>query len=202
MMQELADGCRNDLKWESRSNYTNFRSGSSYTTYKCVKNDTRVQKNYYGQKYYRKPINRDFGSNLITELTGNIGVGTTVMAVVSPGGVDGIVLGDTVTDNLDAPEVFTIGDLPTVVGFGSTSTVGFTTTLVGNIGLGSDRFVNVGIGTTLAAPIGSAVSFTGVLPAGTTITGIGTADTTVQFYDEPSGTTFKCYCNCSCIDSK
>ena len=130
----IADGCRNDLKWELQGTTTNFRSGSSYTTYKCVKDPSlRLQKNYYGQKYYRKPINRDFGSNLITELTGNIGVGTTVMAVVSSGGVDGIVLGDTITDNLDAPEVFTIGDLPTVVGFGSTTTVGFTTTLVGNI---------------------------------------------------------------------
>lgn len=185
----ISDGCRSDLKWEVVSTNTNFRSSTTYTTYKCVKNDTRVQTNYYGQKYYRKPLNRDFGSSLITELTGNVGLGSTVMAVVSAGGTEGINIGDTVTDNLDAPEVFTIGDLPTVVGFGSTSTVGFTTTLVGNIGLGSDRFVNVGIGTTLAAPIGSAVSFTGVLPAGTTITGIGTADTTVQFYDEPSGTT-------------
>ena len=185
----ISDGCRSDLKWEVVATNTNFRSSTTYTTYKCVKNDTRVQKNYYGQKYYRKPLNRDFGSSLITELTGNVGLGSTVLAVVSAGGTEGINIGDTVTDNLDAPEVFTIGDLPTVVGFGSTSTVGFTTTLVGNIGLGSDRFVNVGIGTTLAAPIGSAVSFTGVLPAGTTITGIGTADTTVQFYDEPSGTT-------------
>ena len=184
----IADGCRNDLKWEIQGTTTNFRSGSSYTTYKCVKDPSlRRQKNYYGQKYYRKPINRDFGSNLITELTGNIGVGTTVMAVVSSGGVDGIVLGDTITDNLDAPEVFTIGDLPTVVGFGSTTTVGFTTTLVGNIGVGSDRFVNVGIGTTLAAPIGSAVSFTNILPEDTTVIGIGTADTVVQFYDEPTG---------------
>ncbi len=185
----ISDGCRSDLKWEVVSTNTNFRSSTTYTTYKCVKNDTRVQTNYYGQKYYRKPLNRDFGSSLITELTGNVGLGSTVMAVVSAGGTEGINIGDTVTDNLDAPEVFTIGDLPTVVGFGSTSTVGFTTTLVGNIGLGSDRFVNVGIGTTLAAPIGSAVSFTGVLPVGTIITGIGTADTTVQFYDEPSGAT-------------
>lgn len=184
----ISDGCRSDLRWEVESTNTNSRSGSFYTTYRCVKNNTRVQQNYYGQKYYRKPLNRDFGSSLITELTGNIGIGSTVLAVVSAGGTEGINIGDTVTDNLDGPEVFTIGDLPTVVGFGSTSTVGFTTTLVGNIGLGSDRFVNVGIGTTLAAPIGSAVSFTGVLPAGTTITGIGTADTTVEFYDEPSGT--------------
>ena len=183
----ISDGCRSDLRWEVVSTNTNFRSGSSYTTYKCVKNNTRVQKNYYGQKYYRKPLNRDFGSSLITELTGNIGIGSTVLAVVSAGGTEGIKLGDTVTDNLDGPEVFTIGDLPTVVGFGSTSAIGFTTTLVGNIGVGSDRFVNVGIGTTLAAPIGSAVSFTGVLPAGTTVIGIGTADTTVEFYDEPTG---------------
>ena len=42
MMQGLADGCRNDLKWESQSTNTNFRSGSSYTTYKCVKDPSLV----------------------------------------------------------------------------------------------------------------------------------------------------------------
>jgi hypothetical protein len=186
----IANGCRNDLRWEIVASNTNFRTSTSYTTYKCVKDSSlRQQKNYYGQKYYRKPLNRDFGSNLITELTGNIGVSSNILAVVSAGGTEGINIGDTVTDNLDAPEIFLLGQLPTVVGFVSTSTVGFTTTLVGNIGVGSDRFVNVGIGTTLAAPIGSAVSFTGVLPEGTTVIGIGTADTTVEFYDEPSGTT-------------
>lgn len=186
----ISNGCRNQLKWVLTETGTNFRSGNSYSTYTCVKDPSlRQQKNYYGQKYYRKPINRDFGSNLIAEVTGNIGVGSDIIAVVSTGGTEGINIGDTVTDNLDAPEIFLLGQLPTVVGFGSTSTVGFTTTLVGNIGVGSDRFVNVGIGTTLAAPIGSAVSFTGVLPEGTTVIGIGTADTTVEFYDEPSGTT-------------
>ena len=182
----ISNGCRNDLKWEIVASGTNFRTSTSYTTYKCVKDSSlRQQQNYYGQKYYRKPLNRDFGSNLIAELTGNIGVSSNILAVVSAGGTEGINIGDTVTDNLDGPTVFTLGNLPTVVGFGSTSTVGFTTTLVGNIGLGSDRFVNVGIGTTLAAPIGSSVSFTGVLPEGTTIIGIGTADTVVEFYDEP-----------------
>ena len=186
----ISNGCRNDLKWEIVASGTNFRTSTSYTTYKCVKDSSlRQQQNYYGQKYYRKPLNRDFGSNLIAELTGNIGVSSNILAVVSAGGTEGINIGDTVTDNLDGPTVFTLGNLPTVVGFGSTSTVGFTTHLVGNIGLGSDRFVNVGIGTNLAAPIGSAVSFTGVLPEGTTIIGLGTADTVVEFYDDQSGTT-------------
>ena len=185
----ITNGCRNNLKWEVKETGTNLRTSTEYTVYVCVKDSSlEEQKNYYGQKYYRKPLNRDFGSNLIAEVTGNVGIASTVLAVVSAGGTERINIGDTVTDNLDSPSVFTIGQLPTVVGFGTTSTVGFTTTLVGNIGLGSDRFVNVGIGTTLAAPIGSAVSFTGVLPEGTTVTGIGTADTTVEFYDEPSGT--------------
>ena len=86
----ISDGCRSDLRWEVESTNTNSRSGSFYTTYRCVKNNTRVQQNYYGQKYYRKPLNRDFGSSLITELTGNIGIGSTVLAVVSAGGTEGI----------------------------------------------------------------------------------------------------------------
>ena len=85
----ISNGCRNDLKWVVTETGTNFRSATEYTTYTCVRDPSlRQQKNYYGQKYYRKPINRDFGSNLIAEVTGNIGVGSDIIAVVSTGGTE------------------------------------------------------------------------------------------------------------------
>ena len=190
----ISAGCRSDLRWQITETKTNQRDSSSYTVYTCIRNNTREQKNFYGQKYYRKPLNRDFGSNLITELIGNISSGSTVLSIVGSGGttagsISDVVVGDTVTDNITSPTIFTIGQLPEVVSFGTTSVVGFTTTLGGNIGLGSDRFVNVGFGTTAAVTIGSAVSFTGILPVGTTVTGIGTADSVTSFYNPITGLT-------------
>lgn len=185
----IAAGCRSDLKWEITESTTNLRNGTSYTVYTCIKNNTRTQKNFYGQKYYRKPLNRDFGSNVITELTGNIVATGITIAVTSVGGTDGVQVGDLVTDNLDGPTIFSIGSLPKVTGFGTTDVIGFTTTITGNIGVGSDHFVQVGSGSTLSAAIGSAVSFTNVLPAGTTVIGFGTANATVPFYDATAGTT-------------
>ena len=181
--------CRSDLKWELTVTQGNRATEDSLiSTYTCVKNDTREQKNLYGQKYYRKPLNRDFGSNLIKEFTGTIKDESKTLAVVSVGGTNSIRVGDIITDNIETPEVFTVGDLPKVVGFGTTSIIGVTTTLGGSIGVGSDHFINVGIGTTLGINVGAAVSLPGILPEGTTVTGIGTADVIVPLYDDNSGT--------------
>jgi hypothetical protein len=188
-LSRISSGCRSDLKWEITETGINQADDSTYTIYTCVKNDAlKEQKNYYGQKYYRKPLNRDFGSNIISELTGNIVGGGITIAVTSDEGIDGIELGDLVTDNLDSPSVFSQGFIPKVIGFGTANVIGFTTSLGGSIGVGSDHFVNVGIGTTLAAEVGSAVSFTGILPEGTTVIGFGTANAVVPFYDATSQT--------------
>ena len=181
--------CRSDLKWELTVTQGNKATGGSpINTYTCVKNDTREQRNLYGQKYYRKPLNRDFGSNLIKEFTGTIKDQSKTLAVVSVGGTNSIRVGDIITDDIESPEIFTVGDLPKVVGFGTTSIIGVTTTLGGSIGVGSDHFINVGIGTTLGINVGAAVSLPGILPEGTTVTGIGTADVIVPLYDDDAGT--------------
>jgi hypothetical protein len=183
----ITDGCRSDLKWEITETGTDMND-DAYTIYTCVKNDTRQQTNFYGQKYYRKPLNRDYGSNIIAEVIGNIdqspGSGISTIAVTSADGIEGIRVGDLVTDNLDSPTIFSAGNLPRVTGIGSAPVLGITTTIQGNIGVGSDFFVAVGAGATAAVTVGSAVSMFNILPEGTTVIAIGTANAILPFYDE------------------
>ena len=183
----ISNGCRSDIKWEVTETGTDV-DDNDYTVYTVVKNDTRQQVNYYGQKYYRKPNNRDYGANIITEVTGNTkqapGSGISTIAVISAGGIDGIKVGDIITDNLDSPQIFPAGGLPRVTGFGNTNVLGITTTIQGNIGVGSDLFVAVGAGATTAVTVGAAVSMFNVLPEGTTVIGITTATTVLPFYNE------------------
>ena len=186
----INNGCRSDITWEIQQ-VTEDDDGAEVVVYEVVKNNTRNQVNYYGQKYYRKPSNTDYGANIITEITGNVkqepGSGISTVAVISVGGTEGIKVGDIVTDNLDFPEIFPIGGLPRVTGFGTTTVLGITTTIQGNIGVGSDFFVAVGAGSTLAVAVGAAVSMFNVLPEGTTVIGIGTAVATLPFYDDDTG---------------
>ena len=183
----ITAGCRSDLKWEITETGEDVND-DPYTIYTCVKNDTRQQTNFYGQKYYRKPLNRDYGSNIIAEVTGNVkiepGSGISTIAVTSDAGIEGIKVGDIITDNLDAPVIYSSANLPRVTGFGTTSVLGITTTIQGNIGVGSDFFVAVGAGSTLAVTVGSAVSMFNILPEGTTVIAIGTANAILPFYDE------------------
>jgi hypothetical protein len=187
----ISSGCKSDLTWEITESGTDF-DDDDYTVYTVVKNNTRQQTNFYGQKYYRKPLNRDFGANVITEVKGNVDIGTgtgiSTIAVTSANGITGIEVGDIVTDNLDSPTIFSVGSLPRITGFGTTSVLGITTTVQGNIGVGSDFFVAVGAGSTLSVTVGSAVSMFNVLPEGTSVIAIGTAIATLPFYDDTLGT--------------
>jgi len=191
-VNRINDGCRSDLKWEITESDTD-EDGNDYTVYTVVKNDTRKQVNYYGQKYYRKPHNRDYGSNVITEIIGNVadtgtGTGISTIAVTSAAGIEGIGVGDIITDNLDTPKIYSAGNLPRVTGFGTANVLGITTTIQGNIGINSDFFVAVGAGETTSVTVGSAVSMFNVLPEGTTVIGIGTAVATLPFYDDQAKT--------------
>ncbi len=106
---------------------------------------------YYGLKFYQKPLNRDYGSNLIAGFTGNIGFGSTGLGFV--GGetteFDNIQVGDEISDGIDAADVFELGNLPKVVGIGTTDTpTGISTSVVGNITAGSNILKRVGVGST------------------------------------------------------
>lgn len=196
----VSAGCTSELIWELTVTDGNKATmGADINTYTCIKNpDVLVDQPYYGQKYYRKPLNRDFGSSIIAEVIGISSANSTTLTVVGAGVTDaqdtvsGVSIGDIVTDNLDSPQIFNTDNLPRVVGIGSTFFVGVTTTVSGRISGGSSEFAVIGGGTTEAVLVGSAVSFTGVLPLGTTVVGIGT--TVVEFqagdqiiYDDIAG---------------
>ena len=66
-----------------------------------------IVKGYYGYKYYRKPINRDYGSNLITNFNGSVVAGSSTITALhyefdSVSGQDGLEIrvGDEITDGV------------------------------------------------------------------------------------------------------
>jgi hypothetical protein len=175
-------GCKSDLYWElvDSKTYTTSIRGSSGTyevlTYECKKNpNVREDYNYYGAKYYRKPHNQDYGANIVTEFLGTISLGSTVLGVVGERpDTSQFMVGDKIIDNINDPIVFSSTNLPSIVGFGTTTLIGVTTSLGGSISSGSSIIAHTGIGTTTGIEIGDIISLPGVLPSNTTIVGFGT----------------------------
>ncbi len=181
----ISAGCRSDLEWvvDGRFENDDDEDGVAYVVVKR----TPIVYGYYGLKFYQKPLNRDYGSNLIAGFTGNIGIGSTGLGFV--GGevseFDNIQIGDEITDGIDAPTVFDLGNLPKVVGIGTTNTpTGISTSVVGNITAGSNILKRVGVGSTSAVPIGSGIAMTGILPDNTIVTDYGTASTTYSLIED------------------
>lgn len=204
----ITSGCRTDLIWRQLRSYESWVTGGSgdgssltrvtFIEYEVQKNsDVYDFEPYHGLKYYQKPSNRDYGSALITEFDGYITMGSTVVGVNSATSVPSVIkIGDTLSDNLDDPQAFTTGDLPEVVGFGTTTIVGVVTTLVGGISTGSYIFSNFGAGSLiglttgmiLLAPevTGMSTSYVGVLTTNgyTSIVGFGSTTQTIEYYNE------------------
>ena len=171
-------GCSNSLKWVVIG-FGEDDDGNQLITYQCQKNALQlVQRRprldnsieivrtgttdpgtivtgYYGYKFYRKPINRDYGANLIDVFTGSVSTGSTILEVEQTefddsAGDDGLdfVIGDEITDSLESPTLFPLGKLPEIVGIGSTATFsGITTTIQGSISVGSTILSLIGFGT-------------------------------------------------------
>lgn len=204
----ITSGCRTDLIWEELRSYESWVTGGAgdgvgitlvtFTEYQVQKNsDVYDFKPYHGLKYYQKPSNKDYGSNLITEFDGYIAMGSSVIGVNNATILPSVIkIGDTLSDNLDNPQAFTTGDLPEVVGFGTTTVVGIVTTLVGGISTGSYIFSNFGAGSLsglttgmiLLAPevTGMTTSYVGVLTTNgyTSIVGFGSTTQTIEYYNE------------------
>jgi len=231
-------GCSNSLKWVPIA-WGEDDDGNQLIYYQCQKNalqtvrrqeridgsietiktgltdpDTIVT-GYYGYKFYRKPLNRDYGSNLIDVIIGSTTAGSTTVEVEQSefddsSGEDGLEfkIGDVVTDSIENPSIFSIGSLPEIVGISSSETfTGITTTIRGNISVGSTILSLIGIGTVdvgftnanlldrlnadkftsteadFGPKIGSGIERTGVLPVNTKVISIGTGSTTYEFYD-------------------
>lgn len=179
-------GCRSDLIWNNigistgKSQLTG--AAVTFSNYTVIKNPSqKVTTNYYGLKYYQKPSNREYGFNIISEVSGSIAVGSQTLAVVGTGSTSGIQIGDEITDNLNTPIAFNIGNLPKVVGFGSTSILGITTSIYGSVSLGSTIIATLGIGSTGNISIDNYVSNIDVYPADTQVVGFGTTVVIINY---------------------
>lgn len=186
-------GCKNDLHWVLQSSQTirlspKFGSGSeTYNTYKVEKIASEYRQiNYYGAKYYKRPKDRDYGSSAVKEIpSASVGIGSTYMVVFdtttdSSGFtiLSGIQTGDTITDSIEQPTIFTIGNLPEIVGFGSTSLLGISTTFGGTISAGSTILAYAGINTTSGINTGDPIWRTGITSTDSVVVGFGT--TTIE----------------------
>jgi len=178
----IEHGCKSDLQWV----YIGTVDWGDEDADEYEARFVGITTGFYSVKYYQSPKDRDYGSNLIAGFSGNIGQGSTVLAVTSTGGVEdssfnNIKIGDEITDDLEEPEVFPIGSFPKVVGFGRTNTnSGISTTLSGYIAIGSTELYNTGIGTNQDIPILSGIAYTNYLPYGTVVTGFGNTQISVK----------------------
>jgi hypothetical protein len=203
--QRIAAGCLSDLKWVKTGEVTRqisfFNSTSRGTSYPGLVNVTyqywQVQKdpaqyrqiNYYGAKYYKRPHNRDYGANLVKEIpNASVGIGSTYIIVFDSNitsALSGIQTGDTIADDLENPTLFAVGNLPEVVGFGSTGIVGFSTTFGGTISLGSTILLHTGAGVVTAGiSTGDRIIRVGITSSDTVVVGFGTTTTNQEILDD------------------
>ena len=177
----ISANCANSLKWGAVAWETRRQGGNNiqFITYECQRNAlqtvTRQERmdgsieiirtgvtdpativtGYYAYKFYRKPLNRDYGSNLVDVFTGSVSTGSTIIQVEqsefdATAGDDGLEfqIGDEITDSIESPTLYSLGSLPAIVGVGTTTTFsGITTTIQGSISVGSTVLSLVGFGT-------------------------------------------------------
>jgi hypothetical protein len=202
----IESDCKTDLIWEmgeTRTSISNLSGGLTFTEvtlYEVVKNiETEDLAPYHGLKIYQKPSNNDYGSKLVTEFKGNIDQGSSILAVDNLNlnvinKISQIRVGDTITDSISSPSIFDLGDLPEVIGTGSTDSVGIITSLVGGVISGESTFYHFGAGSLSEVTTGMVlippVSFspTGevdqILQNNTTIVGFETGVYPVEYYDD------------------
>ena len=181
-------GCVSNLIWKNIGKVSGYNAevgaAVTFSNYIVTGNSNNVIiKNYYGLKYYQKPSNRDYGFTIISEFNGSILVGTQTLTVLGVGGTAGIQIGDEITDNLKTPTAFSIGNLPMVVGFGTTNSVGINTTIFGNVSSGSNLIAYTGTGSTSSISIGDYVYNPNIFDLSTKVTGFSVATIPVKYYD-------------------
>jgi len=187
----ISAGCKTDLIWVlTASNTFNVGLSSSYSTYTyTARKNSVVQINYnrYGIKYYRRPQNQDYGSNIVAEFTGSAGYGSTNLAVTSIGGTNSLLLGDTITDSIDNPQLYNVANLPDIVGFGVTLVTINSVEFGGTVSLGSTIIVHTGIGSTVGINTGDSIEELGILSPGTIIVGFSTGSYSIEIWDYSTG---------------
>tara|TARA_A100001234_G_scaffold87979_1_gene77577 strand:+ start:955 stop:2670 length:1716 start_codon:yes stop_codon:yes gene_type:complete len=186
----IAQDVRSELKWVVTGQTKNFTKGgannTTTTTWQVVKNNTKQTINKYAAKYYKTPKDRDYGGSAVRDINdAKIGFESTILQS-NRSAKDGngkfldhidIEIGDTITDSIENPQIFTVGNLPEVVGFGTTSVLGIKTTFGGNIAFGSTVIAYAGINTTAGIAVGDPISLTNVIQDDTVVVGIATTTT-------------------------
>ena len=186
----IAQDVRSELKWVVTGQTKNFTKGgannTTTTTWQVVKNNTNQKINKYAAKYYKTPKDRDYGGSAVRDIDdAKIGFESTILQS-NRSEKDGngkfldhidIEIGDTITDSIENPQIFTVGNLPEVVGFGTTSVLGIKTTFGGNIAFGSTVIAYAGINTTASIAVGDPISLTNVTQDDTVVVGIATTTT-------------------------
>ena len=186
----IAQDVRSELRWVVTGQTKNFTKGgannTTTTTWQVVKNNTQQTINKYAAKYYKTPKDRDYGGSAVRDIDdAKIGFESTILQS-NRSEKDGngkfldhidIEIGDTITDSIENPQIFTVGNLPEVVGFGTTSVLGIKTTFSGNIAFGSTVIAYAGINTTEGIAVGDPISLTNVTQDDTVVVGIATTTT-------------------------
>jgi|694.fasta_scaffold86429_6 hypothetical protein len=184
--------CKSDLAWVKVKQWTQLVSGgagdgsgvynATFAKYEVQKDsNTYAYQPYHGIKYYQRPLNRDYGSDIIVEFTGSVGVGNSFITVTDTKGLSSLIkVGDKITDSLDSPVLFSASSLPSVVGFGTTFSIGITSSLVGNISFGSSILAVVS-GVLAGISTGMYVERFGIIPDNTQIVGFGSTSVIVSY---------------------
>jgi hypothetical protein len=174
--------CRSKYKWEK----TQGNIFNEYTYFKVVENvEVKSFTPYYGLKFFQKPMDREYGTKIKAEFIGSVEDGNNVIAVTDRRGIpNNIDIGNTITDSLDLPEIFSLGNLPKIVGFGTTSSVGILTTLIGGIEENSNVFHHFGLGNIELVSPGMILSLPDILPDKTEVVSIGSGTWPIEYYDE------------------
>ena len=183
---EISSGCKNNLEWVQQGEVTSGRGGSQGVVNYIAKPTVGLTNSpKTAVKYFKKQQNRDYGTSIVANFVGIITAGHDVMAVVDgqePADI-GIRIGDSLTDSFVLPQTFSIGDLPTVVGFGTTTAVSISTSIGGYISAGSSIFGHSGIGTTTGLSVGDIMILPSHFDQDTTVVGFGTTSIIVRIQD-------------------
>ena len=130
---QIANGCKSGLKWVLAGISTDAQ-GEPIATWRAIRIEQTCF-NKYGIQFEKKPCNRTYELNIVAEYGGSVGTGSTVFLVntsnysaYSPDNTNnllnfadnsGLEIGDFITDDIETPEIFVEGALPTIVGFSS-----------------------------------------------------------------------------------
>lgn len=183
----ISTGCSNNLAWTlvegSSATVGLFETQRQVEIYEVVEDPNQYRYlGFYGAKYYQQPLDRDYGSNLLPGIVGNIQNNSNILSITS-NNINNIEIGDKIIESERATvSISTIfpSQLPTVVGFGTTTSLGITTQIFGSVSSGSTVFIKTGSGSTSSISTSHYVLYDNVI---SNVVGFGTTTRTLEYYD-------------------